>query len=401
MSYLLDDITVIDAATFLAGPGAGTILADFGANVIKIEPPGGDGYRALVGRSPVPYHWLLTSRNKKSLALDLTKDAGQTLMHELIAKADIFTTNFLEPALARYRLEYDRLKRINPRLIYAQLTGYGTEGPEVERRAFDVTAWYARSGLMEFTRNPGEVPLQPAPGVGDHSTSTAFYGAIMTGLYRREKTGEGSFVSTSLVANGVWANGMALQGVIAGVDLGSHRQETGWVNPFMGSYASSDGRYVVLSIVNPAKEWAHLATALGHPEWQEDDRFSDQRTLMRNRMALVDLMREACAAMTHAELTDRLDEYDVTYGIVQSMADVVDDPQLRANGVIFETGDPGTGYDLTIATPINVVEEPKKAPQRAPDIGANSVEVLTDLGFDADYIEALKTAAVILTPDSN
>ena len=131
MNYLLEDITVIDAATFLAGPGAGTILADFGANVIKIEPPGGDGYRALAGRSPVPYHWLLTSRNKKSLALDLTKDAGQALMHELIAKADVFTTNFLEPAPARHQLEYEPLKTIKPPPVHAPLTRHGTEGPEV------------------------------------------------------------------------------------------------------------------------------------------------------------------------------------------------------------------------------------------------------------------------------
>ena len=399
MNYLLEDITVIDAATFLAGPGAGTILADFGANVIKIEPPGGDGYRALVGRYPIPYHWLLTSRNKKSLALDLTKDAGQTLMHELVAKADVFTTNFLDPALARYQLEYERLKAINPRLIYAQLTGYGTEGPDVERRAFDVTAWYARSGLMEFTRNPEQVPLQPAPGIGDHSTSTAFFGAIMTGLYRRERTGEGSNVSTSLVANGVWANGMALSGVIAGSDLAKHRQETGWVNPFMGSYSSSDGRYVVLSIVNPGKEWVNLTQAAGHPEWQEDPRFPDQRTIMRNRRELMVLLMEAFAQMTYDELTQRLDEHDITYGIVQSISEVVNDPQLRANGVIVETNDGGEGYDLTIASPINVKEAPKKPPKRAPDVGENSVEVLTDLGFAPDYIEELRSADVILTPD--
>ena len=151
MQHLLEDVTVIDAATYLAGPGASTILADFGANVIKIEPPGGDGYRALVGAYPVPYHWLLMSRNKRSLALDLNKDAGRALMHQLVARADVLTTNFLNAQLTKYHLDYETLRQINPRLIYAHISGYGLEGPDAERRAFDVTGWWARSGGSSCT----------------------------------------------------------------------------------------------------------------------------------------------------------------------------------------------------------------------------------------------------------
>ena len=223
MSYFLDDLTVIDAATFLAGPGAATILADYGANVIKIEPPEGDGYRTLVGRYPVPYHWHLTSRNKRSLALDLSKDEGQKVIHQLLAKADVMTTNFMPEQLKRYRLNYEEVQAINPQLIFAHITGYGDSGPDANRRAFDVTGWWARSGMMEFIRDPEQVPLLPAPGMGDHSTATALFAAIMSGLYRRERTGEGSHVSTSLAATGVWANGMAIQGVIAGQDAGERR----------------------------------------------------------------------------------------------------------------------------------------------------------------------------------
>jgi len=398
VGYLLDDITVIDAATFLAGPGAATIMADFGANVIKIEPPGGDGYRQLAGNAEVPYHWLLTSRNKKSLALDLTKDAGKALMHALIAKADVLTTNFLQPALERYELEYERVKSVNPKLVYAHMSGYGMRGPEVSRRAFDITAWWGRSGLMEFVRDPGQTPLQPAPGMGDHSTATAMFGAIMTGLYRREKTGEGCQVSTSLSANGVWANGMALQGVIAGTDLGQHRQEKGWINPFMSAYASSDGAFVVLAIPAPMKEWAALCNAMGHPEWQQDERFADQRTIMRNRRELLALIAEAAAKFTFDELMERLDSHDVTCGPVQPMAAILEDEQLRANDIVIETGDQGEGYDLTINSPINVLEETKKPPERAPDVGANSVEVLQALGFDDAYIGELLAAKVVLGP---
>ena len=191
MEHFLEDLVVVDAATFLAGPGAATMLGDFGAKVIKIEPPSGDGYRGLVGRYPVPYHWLLTSRNKESLALDLSKDSGQALLHQVIAKADVMTTNFMRSQLERYQLTYPTLKAINPRLVFGHITGYGDEGPEADRRAFDVTGWWARSGMMEFVRDPDQTPLMPAPGMGDHSTATALFGAIMSGLYKRERTGEG------------------------------------------------------------------------------------------------------------------------------------------------------------------------------------------------------------------
>jgi formyl-CoA transferase len=396
MNYLLEDITVIDAATFLAGPGAATIMADFGANVVKIEPPGGDGYRSLVGGYATPYHWLMTSRNKKSLALDLTTTAGQELLHRLIGQADVLTTNFLQPNLERYQLEYERLKAINPRLIYAHISGFGLEGPDVERRAFDITAWWARSGMMEFVRDQEQTPLAPAPGMGDHSTATALFGAIMTGLYRRERTGEGCQVSTSLAANGVWANSMAIQGVVAGNDLGQHRQKRGWVNPFTGCYRTADDQYLVFAMMTPMKEWPNFCAALGHPEWQQDERFASLRSIMKHRGDLVALMSDALGKMELKTACAALDQYDVTYERVQAMAEVLDDAQLRAAGIVVETGDPVGDYDLTINSPISVLEEGKKPPTRAPDIGENSTEVLADFGLDQDEIRALVDNKVVI-----
>lgn len=398
MDYLLQDITVIDAASFLAGPGGATILADFGANVIKIEPPGGDGYRNLVGPYPVPYHWQLTSRNKKSLALDLSKDAGQELMHQLIGKADVLTTNYLQGQLKRYRLEYETVKAINPRLIFAHISGYGTDGPEAGRRAFDVTGWWARSGMMEFVRDPDQTPLMPAPGMGDHATATAFFGAIMTGLYRREKTGEGSYVSTSLAANGVWANGMALQGVIAGNDLGVHRQGEGWVNPLGACYQCADGPYIVLMIINTSREYSELCAAVGHPEWLDDERFAQVRQMYRNRVVFKGLLQEAFAELSLQEATQRLEEHGITFELVQPMASVLDDEQLRANGIVVETNDPGDDYKLTIGSPINVREETKKMPHRAPEVGADSLSVLRQLQFEEAYIQELVSAGVVAIP---
>ena len=396
VEHLLEDITVIDAASYLAGPGGATILADYGANVIKIEPPTGDGYRALVGKYPVPYHWLLTSRNKRSFCLDLSKDAGQKLMHQLVAKADVFTTNFLPKQLKKYDIEYETLKEINPRLIFAHISGYGTQGPEAGRRAFDVTGWWARSGIMEFIREPGQTPLPMAPGMGDHSTATAFFGCIMTGLYRREKTGEGSFVSTSLAANGVWANGMALQGVIAGNNIGTYRQQKGWPNPFTDCYECGDGKYLVLAVINTVREYPQLLRALNCEQLLQDERFADVPTLLNNRPAFRVVMDEAFAKFTFAEVSRRLDEAGVTHGAVQPMAAILEDEQLRANDVVVETGDSGEGYALTINSPINVAEAPKVKPRRAPELGAHTLEVLNELEFDEGYVHELMQAGVIL-----
>lgn len=399
MQHLLEDITVIDAATYLAGPGAATILADFGANVIKIEPPGGDGYRLLVGNYPVPFHWLLTSRNKKSLALDLSKDAGQQLMHELIAKADVFTTNFLKGQMEKYQVGYERLRDINPRLIYAHISGYGLEGPEADRRAFDVTGWYARSGLMEFIREPGQTPLGMAPGMGDHSTATALFGCIMTGLYRRAITGEGAFVSTSLAANGVWANGMALQGVVAGTNIGTYRQAKGWPNPFTDTYPCKDGEYVVLALINTGREYPKLAAALNRESWLQDERFANVGAVMKHRPEFREAMNQAFGQFTLEEVSTRLEQAGVTYSRVQPMADVLTDEQLRANGVVVETGDAGDDYALTIGSPINVKEAPKKAPSRAPDVGADSVDVLRDMGFEESYVQELLHSKIVLAAE--
>ncbi len=396
MPYLLDGIRVIDAASFLAGPGAATVLADFGADVVKVEPPGGDGYRQLVGNYPVPYHWQLTSRNKRSIGLDIARREGQDVLHELVRGADVILTNFLEKQLRRFRMTYAELKAINPRLVFAQLTGYGMQGPEVERKGFDVTAWWARSGLMDFIRDQGQTPLPASPGMGDHATAMSMYGAVMTGLYRRERTGVGCHVSTSLAANGVWANGMAVQGVIAGIDLGAHKQERGWKNPFTSAYPTADGRFVVLAIINQRKEWPLLAKALGHPEWLRDERFSNLGKIMKHRRALIAAIEQATLRLTQRDLMKCLDTHGVTCGVVAPMGDVVDDEQLRASGIVLETGDPGEDYRYTVNSPITVAEENKRQPSRAPDIGAHTREIMRETGFDDASIEALLASGVLV-----
>ncbi|TNF81746.1 MAG: CoA transferase, partial [Gammaproteobacteria bacterium] len=208
---LFSELKVIDAASFLAGPCAATILADYGANVVKIEPPTGDRHRTIAAAHPSEWSWQLTNRNKRSLALDITTDDGYAVLMKMIEQADVFLVNFSAGQLEKYQLTWETLQKVNPRLIFAQISAFGLKGPEADRRAFDLTGWFARSGILDMIREKDVAPSSPAGGVGDHATAMTLYAGIVSALYRRDKTGEGSMVTTSLAATGAWANGLNLQ----------------------------------------------------------------------------------------------------------------------------------------------------------------------------------------------
>ncbi len=389
---------VIDAATFLAGPGAATVLGDFGATVIKIEPPNGDRYRTLKGAYDVDYNWLLTSRNKKSIAIDLKREEGVRLVHELVESADIFVTNFIGDHIVRYQYEYERLSAINPRLIYAHVTGFGTKGPDVTRRSFDATAWWARSGLMEFVRDKDVKPVTSAPGMGDHATSMSLFSAIACALYKRERTGEGAYVSTSLLANGVWSNGMALQGVIAGMDIGARKQATGLRNPFSSVYETKDNAFVLFSIVNATREWPLVARALDREEWLDDPRFSSLSELIAHRYELIDMAQERIRELTLEELLPKLVEHEITHSHVKPMSEVVNDQQVLENDIVVSAEPESHDYPYTVMSPIAIAEEEKVKPRRAPEVGADSIEVLsTHLGRSQDQIDTLIDNRVVFT----
>jgi crotonobetainyl-CoA:carnitine CoA-transferase CaiB-like acyl-CoA transferase len=392
---MFEDITVIDAASYVAGPAAATVLADFGANVIKLEPPHGDGYRGLAARYRTDYNWLLTSRNKRSLALDITSEEGQQLLHRLVERCDVLIVNFNRRQLVKYQLEYDTLKAINPRLIVAQLTGYGNRGPDANRRAFDVAAWWARTGIMDMMKPFGGAPTNGVGGVGDHASAMSMFGAIMMALYRREKTGEGSFVSSSLAANGVWSMGMPLQGAIAGYDVSAVLEEKGPLSPFTMSFRTRDGRYVMLVGANPKREWPLICKALGKADWLDDPRFEDMKGVMKNRAELRVAFAEAFAKLNLNEAIAALEEVDATYSVVEKLKDVITDAQLIENEIIVPTGDEDPDYQWTINSPIEVEGLSKVAIKRAPNIGQHSTEILKEAGFDEVEIDGLVQSGVI------
>src|SRR5215471_19330466 len=210
---ILDGITVLDAASWVAGPAAATLMADFGAEVIKVEPPGGDSYRAFVNFPGMPesdlnYPWLLSSRGKKSVVIDLAAPGGRDVLLSLVRRADVFVSNYPPARAARLGVTYAELSAVNPRLVYASITGYGEEGAEADKLGFDINAWWARTGLMDLVRAVDAMPSASVPGMGDHPTAMALFAGILLALLERERTGHGRRVATSLLANGVWANGI-------------------------------------------------------------------------------------------------------------------------------------------------------------------------------------------------
>jgi len=252
---LLAGLRVIDAASFIAGPVATTILADLGAEVIKIEPPDGDPYRHRTGgpgvaESPYNYRWIVDNRTKRGLALDLRQPAGRDVLHRLVRKADVFVTNTPLDSRQRLGVRWEDLAPLNPRLIYASLTAYGERGDEAPKTGFDATALWARTGLMDLVRpSPDAAPSRSLPGMGDHPTGVTLFAAIMTALYRRERTGKGTMVSTSLMANGLWWNAIQIQAALSGARVEPRPAREEAASALANLYRCADGRWFLLSAI--------------------------------------------------------------------------------------------------------------------------------------------------------
>lgn len=390
---LFSDLLVIDCASFIAGPAAATIMADFGARVIKIEPPvTGDSYRQLIHVPGMPpadedYFWLLDNRNKESLALDLKQPEARAVLDRLIERADVFITNFPGPIRERLKLTAEDVLPLNERLVYASLTPYGEEGPERDRTGYDATAWWARSGLMDSVRaNPDIEPAISVPGMGDHPTAVALFGAIMAALYRRERIGKGGAVSTSLLANGLWSNGLWMQAVMCDADF-SVRLRRGQRGALTELYKCRDGRWFMLALLNYQREWPLLAQCVGHPEWVDDPRFATPEARKENAPELLRLLEEVFVTADWEEWRQRFTEATITFGPIAQPGDHLDCAQVAANGLLPEIE--GANGLRTVDSPIRMTGEEKRKPHRAPAIGEHTRNILADFGFGEDEISRM------------
>jgi crotonobetainyl-CoA:carnitine CoA-transferase CaiB-like acyl-CoA transferase len=399
-NHIFSGLKVLDLASFIAGPAATTILADFGADVVKVEPPGtGDPYRFFSTTPPNPvsdfnYAWQLTNRNKRSIALDLKSSDSKEVLLRLVRWADVVVVNFPPRVKASLGVTYDALSPLNPRLIYADVTGYGSEGPEADTPGFDVTAFWARTGLMQVTHDAGSPPTLPIPGIGDHATATTLYAAIVTALYARATSGKGSHVSTSLIANGIWAAGTWVEGGLNGGHFFPQHDRKSPPNALLNPYQTSDNRWILL-VAAQRKDWPGFAKAIGMPELIEDSRFSDERLRAANAAQLVDVLDPLFASQTLAHWKDVLSAGRVIFGVVQVATEIINDPQLAANEIVVPLNVPGKGATRTVSSPMQILEFPKIKPTVAPQLGEHGAGILKDLGFDDAEIARLHDAGAV------
>jgi crotonobetainyl-CoA:carnitine CoA-transferase CaiB-like acyl-CoA transferase len=396
---LFAGLKVIDCASFIAAPAAATVLSDFGADVVKIEPPGeGDNYRQLFVAPGYPvsdfnYPWMLENRNKRSLALDLKSPDGLAVLHRLVDQADVFITNLPLPVRRRLGIGYEHLGPRNPRLIYASFTAYGESGAEAEKTGYDSTAYWARSGLMDNVKPSADAPpARSVAGMGDHPSAMALYGAIVTGLYRRDRIGKGGLVTSSLIANGLWANGVLAQAALCGARMIPRPPREQLPNACTNMYRSRDNRWLTLSVLNEARQWPSLLEALERQDLGLEPRFSTMEQRRAHARELIAEFDEIFATRDLADWRRRLDAAGITFGVTGTLDDIRDDEQMREAGALVPYDD---GACLTVSSPFAIEGVAKSAVRAAPELGQHSAEILGELGYDAAEIARLRASGAV------
>jgi len=393
-------LKVVDVASWIAGPVAATILADYGADVVKVEMPGvGDGYRALAAAPGMPvsqinYMWMMDARNKRSVTLNLKDPRGKAILMRLVERCDVYVTNQPMPMRRAFGLTFADLARINPRMIYASLTAYGEDGPERDREGFDLVAYWARTGLMDLVRTGDVEPAQSLPGMGDHPSAVALYASIVTALYRRERTGLGGEVHTSLLANGLWAAGCVAQAKLAGADFSGWRSSTriAMTRPM---YRAADGRWLQFTMVRTPTEIESLLRCLGLDGMLVDPRFSTPEARLENGLDVIERMRGAIGRQSSAHWLALFREASVPGAVMGTLDDLVTDPQLPLNGMTVTTKTAVSDATPLINHPVNVRGAARQPIGPAPDLGEHTDEVLYELGFAPVDIRQLRTDGVI------
>lgn len=393
-------LMVLDVASFIAAPVAATVLGDYGATVIKVEPPvTGDPNRHIMGtlasypKAAVNYPWEMDSRGKQSIAIDLKSTEGQAVLHRLAARADVFITNYPLAVRDRLKVAFTDIGPLNPRLIYASFTGYGEEGPDKDQLGFDSTAYFARSGLLDCNRYEGQPPGVVMPAQGDRGSGIALLAAILMALLAREKTGRGTQVSSSLYANGLWANGVGAQAALLGAFLPPRPPRENPRNPVTNIYRTSDDRWMQLSMVREDKQWPVFCTMLGRPDLEHDPRFIGPTERRKNGAALAAILDTAFAAAPWAVWREKFIAFGVPVGLIGRLQDLADDEQARAARAVVDADVPG--MPATLAAPFQIDGIAPRRPGPAPALGAETDAILAAAGYTRAEIADLRASSAV------
>jgi len=391
---VLEGLKVVELATYIAAPGAAGVMADWGADVIKIESPAGDPMRRFLSNvsdiqgSP-PFD--LDNRGKRSIVLDIAKPAGREAAIKLVLEADIFLTNVRPAALKRAGLDWETLHGLSPTLIYSSITGYGLAGPDADKPGFDTAAFWARTGVASLTAPKGTEPFPIRTGMGDHTCSLATVSAILAAVFERCKTGKGRLVETSLIRAGAYAIGADLAVQLKLGRIASTRPRHQAVEPLTNFFQTSDGNWLCVLPRNGGSDWPQLAAAVGRPELATDPRFSGGKARRENKAALVTALDEVFAAFTLEEATQRLDDADMVWSPVQTPAQFVADVQAKAAGCFVDVPDGQGGHFSSPASPARFpgADDGPKGP--SPSLGEHTRAVLEELNYTPADIEAMIT----------
>lgn len=397
MAGPLEGIKVVEMGVWVAGPSCAAILGDWGAQVTKIEPPEGDPFRGIFAgllNLPANPPFELDNRGKRSIALDLDKEDARNIARDLIDSADVFVSNMRPRVLTKYGLDYDTVARTNARLVYCQVTGYGPDGPDADRAAYDIGAFWSRSGIVASLTVEGKEPPQQRGGMGDHMTGANAAGAISAALFARERTGRGQRVAVSLMRVGAymvgWDTNTSLRFGTPTVPYDRYHA----MNPIINSFQDRDGKWFWLLLLQADRHWPDLLRALNAEHLDNDERFTN----IPNRMANADaLVRELDAILTKKSLEEWapiFDRENVWWAPVQSQLDVIADPVANNAGVFVSVESPD-GPMKQVATPADFYGTPVEVGGWAPELGQHTEEILLELGYDWDRIISLKELGAI------
>jgi crotonobetainyl-CoA:carnitine CoA-transferase CaiB-like acyl-CoA transferase len=381
---LLEGLRVVELGVWVAGPGAGGVLADWGADVVKVEPPEGDPMRKLfaayagieVAGNP-PFD--LDNRGKRSVVLDLMSEEGKDAIDKLLATTDVFLSNLRPDALERMGLGHAELLTRFPRLVYASVTGFGLEGAERDRAAYDLGAFWARTGIPHLLVPKGNDPPGIRGGLGDHVTGLATVAGILAALRERDRTGVGQLVSTSLLRTGIYCVGWDIGIQLRYERLQSTRGRTFAPNPLINSYKCGDDKWLFLIGLESSRHWPKLVAALGHDDWLTDERFVDAVSRAKNCEALIGLIDADLGTASRDEWAKRFDEHDVWWAPVQTPAEVVQDEQAIAAGAFVDVPDGRGGTFRAVATPVTFGNGEARPRGPVPALGQHTEEVLAEL----------------------